>query len=48
MLAYKSLPAHRTLDPLKVDAPHLSRMNQTSTFRAHRIERFVLQFSSAQ
>ena len=36
---YKLFSARRTLDPLKVDAPHLGRRNQLSTFRAYRIER---------
>jgi|HubBroStandDraft_6_1064221.scaffolds.fasta_scaffold08282_4 hypothetical protein len=36
---YESLSAHRTLDTLKVDAPHIGRRNQSSAFRAYRIER---------
>jgi len=35
---HKSLSAHRTLDTLKVDASHLGRRNQTSAFRAYRIQ----------
>jgi hypothetical protein len=35
----KSLPAHRTLDMLKVDAPHFGRRNHLSTFRAYVIKR---------
>jgi hypothetical protein len=37
--AHKSLPAHRTLDTLKVHAPHFGRRNQPPTFRACRIFR---------
>jgi hypothetical protein len=35
----KALSAHWTLDTLKVDAPNLGRRNQSSAFRAYRIER---------
>ena len=35
----KLFSAHRTLDTLKVDPPHLSGRNQPSTFRAYGIER---------
>jgi hypothetical protein len=35
----KSLSANGTLDPLKVDAPHFCRRNQTSAFPTYRIER---------
>jgi hypothetical protein len=34
----KLFSAHRTLDTLKVDAPHFGGRNQASAFRAHFIE----------
>jgi hypothetical protein len=36
---HKSLSAHRTLDTLKVNAPHFCGRDHLSTFRAYRIER---------
>jgi hypothetical protein len=36
---HKLFSAHRTLDTLKVDAAHIRRRNQASTFRAYVIKR---------
>ena len=38
-VGHKSVSTRRTLDTLKVDAPHLGRRNHAATLGAHRIER---------